>query len=185
MFQPPWTRARHGDSQISACGGTMPKIELWCNIVDILLDWTDTRLPPIPLMIGWKTTNPLKWSTAWSSTRPPILGNEEFVDKIIDWKMLHVNCRCFAHIGGNDTEQNKGRLTTIVSLFCTHIQIIRQNLPADEECRENRNPSGFEYRSCVSIVQYNQHPQRQYDEVDTNYCPGHPVVYNCNGDKVN
>uniref|UniRef100_A0A2M4DHS7 Putative secreted protein n=1 Tax=Anopheles darlingi TaxID=43151 RepID=A0A2M4DHS7_ANODA len=54
------------------CGGMMPRMELWCSIVEILLACTDTRLPPMPLMMGWNTTNPLKMPTAVSSTSPPI-----------------------------------------------------------------------------------------------------------------
>lgn len=70
---PPLMSALHGGSQIFECGGTMPIIELWCSMVEMRLDWTDTKLPPIPLIIGWNTTKPLNTSTASLSTNPPIL----------------------------------------------------------------------------------------------------------------
>lgn len=75
---PPLTSARHGDSHMDVCGGTMPIIELWWSIVDILLACTDTKFPPIPLMIGWNTTKPLNTPTAASRTNPPIL----YIEKI-------------------------------------------------------------------------------------------------------
>lgn len=51
----------------------MPNSVVWCNFVAILLAWTDTRFPPIPLIIGWNTSNPSYFPTAESSTNPPIL----------------------------------------------------------------------------------------------------------------
>lgn len=72
-YLPPLNSALQGNSKMRVCGGMIPIIELWWSIVEILLAWTDTKLPPIPLTIGWNTTNPLNISTALSSTRPPNL----------------------------------------------------------------------------------------------------------------
>lgn len=36
-YEPPLINALHGGSQILVCGGMMPLIVLWCNIVEIRL----------------------------------------------------------------------------------------------------------------------------------------------------
>jgi hypothetical protein len=51
----------------------MPGREDWCNMVEMRLDWTDTKFPPMPLIIGWNTTKELYKSTTVSSTSPPNL----------------------------------------------------------------------------------------------------------------
>lgn len=72
-YLPPLNNAFHGDANNLVCGGKTPGIEVWCSIVEIRLDCTETRLPPMPFIIGWKTTYPVNESTALSSTRPPNL----------------------------------------------------------------------------------------------------------------
>lgn len=69
----PLNRAAHGVAHSLEWGGMMPRKEDWCNMVEMRLAWTDTKFPPIPLIIGWNTTNELYKSTTESSTRPPSL----------------------------------------------------------------------------------------------------------------
>lgn len=58
---------------IFECGGKIPMIVVWCNVVEILDACTDTKLPPIPFIIGLNMANPVKWSTTPLRTKPPHL----------------------------------------------------------------------------------------------------------------
>lgn len=46
-------------------------------MVEMRLDWIDTKFPPMPLIIGWNTTKELYKSTTLSSTRPPSLQDNK------------------------------------------------------------------------------------------------------------
>lgn len=45
-------RALKGETHCFVCEGMNPLIAVLWNIVDILLACTDTKLPPIPLIMG-------------------------------------------------------------------------------------------------------------------------------------
>lgn len=59
---------------IFECGGKIPIIVVWCNVVEIRDACTETKFPPIPFIIGWKITNPLNESLTRSRTKPPNLN---------------------------------------------------------------------------------------------------------------
>lgn len=53
---PPLNKAVHGATHCLVCGGMIPGKDVLCNIVDMRLDWIDTKFPPMPFIIGWNTT---------------------------------------------------------------------------------------------------------------------------------
>lgn len=48
----PINRPVHGVTHCFVWGGITPINDVLCSIVDILLECTETKLPPIPLIIG-------------------------------------------------------------------------------------------------------------------------------------
>ena len=62
-----------GLTKIFTSGGKVPNVVRLCNSVDKRLDCTDTRLPPTPLITGWKTASPLYVDTIKSKMKPPNL----------------------------------------------------------------------------------------------------------------
>lgn len=130
---PPLINARQGDSQIFECGGTIPIIELWWSIVDILLACTDTKLPPMPLIIGWNTTKPLYTLTAASSTRPPILCSLHVWKVETIWKISEIKS---IEIVNNIKTVLVSWSMEYLFFFCAkYVIFVYVSIPAYEQCR--------------------------------------------------